>query len=245
MCDFQDGHQDWLHFVPAHRHLSTLFASNHDLACELRSRVGIAKSAFAQLSRPVLTNKHMPVKLRLQFFHSLISTKLFFVLGSWPTPTPKLLSGKKFDTNRGLLSHQRKSHRLFSLEHQFLQGRTCLHCGKFPWTTQRLQQHLAYIPKSLGYKPCYCALVSQQRQVPYAKDRNTTLRFAGLTRLQALQTAGPEVEQASATEVCRQAMLTELAACQGRLEIPFVPPQHDAWVNKLVRSSQTGLSSIV
>ena len=91
MCDFQDGHQDWLRFVPVCRHLGRLFASNYDLACELRSRVGTAKLAFAQLPRPVLTNKHMPVKLRLQFFHSLISTKLFFGLGSWSTPTPKLL----------------------------------------------------------------------------------------------------------------------------------------------------------
>ena len=65
--------------------------------------------------------------------------------------------------------------------------------------------------------------------MPHAKeDRNTTLRFAGLTRLEALQTAGPQVEQVSATEVRRHVMLTELAARQSRLEIPFVPPQHEA-----------------
>ena len=91
MCDFPDGETEWLHFVPAYRHLGTLFASSHDLTCELRARVGMAKAAFTQLSRPILANKNMPVHLRLQFFHSLVATKLFFGLGSWPTPTPKQL----------------------------------------------------------------------------------------------------------------------------------------------------------
>ena len=91
MCTFEDGKTEWLHFVPTYRHLGTLFASNHDLQCELRSRVGIAKSAFAQLARPILTNKNLPCKLRLQFFHSLIATKMFFGLGAWATPGPKQL----------------------------------------------------------------------------------------------------------------------------------------------------------
>ena len=86
---FEDGQTEWLHFVPTYRHLGTLFASNHPLHCELRSRVGMAKSAFAQLAKPILTNKFMPCKLRLQYFQSLIATKLYFGLGAWSTPTPK------------------------------------------------------------------------------------------------------------------------------------------------------------
>ena len=49
----------------------------------------MAKSAFAQLAKPILTNKFMPCKLRLQLFQSLIATKLYFGLGAWSAPTPK------------------------------------------------------------------------------------------------------------------------------------------------------------
>eukprot|EP00435_Cladocopium_sp_Y103_P038045 s36_g10.t1 len=89
LCEFPDGESTWLHFVAAYKHLGTVFASNHDLQCELRMRVGLAKQAFSQLSRPILTNRNMPLKLRLQMFNSLIATKLFFGLGAWTTPTPK------------------------------------------------------------------------------------------------------------------------------------------------------------
>ena len=322
----------WLHFVSSYKHLGTVFASNHDLMCELRARVGMSKSAFAQISRPILTNRNLPLHLRLQFFNSLIVTKLFFGLGSWPTPSPKQIQylqttlagmlrkvlrlgssfmpvdqvltlakcgdvrarlaadrllyaqrlyrtgpcflhhmiqreydcsefswlhglqadlnwlhqvapahlpsgwqedlselfslwqdptfrwpnvikkawklhlcqnaiiaeakhlhgnilknlrdagatfdnelpvrgesgssadcfcGKQFATQRGLLAHQRRAHQIFSVEHKFLQGCTCLHCGKYLWTTQRLQQHLAYIPRGLGHNPCFDALRAQ------------------------------------------------------------------------------------
>ena len=90
-CLFEDGGSEWLHFTSAYRHLGTQFTSSHDLACELRARAGIAKSTFAQLAKPILANKYMPAHLRLQFFHSLVATRLFFGLGSWPTPTPKQL----------------------------------------------------------------------------------------------------------------------------------------------------------
>ena len=95
--------------------------------------------------------------------------------------------GCVLSTKRGLLAHQRKAHALFSAEHQFLQGCTCLHCGKYLWSTQRLQQHLAYIPKTLGYNPCFHALQSQARQVPYCKvDDGCNASFAGLHRRECL-----------------------------------------------------------
>ena len=85
--------------------------------------------------------------------------------------------GRSFDTNRGLLAHQRRAHQIFSLERPFLQGCTCLHCGKFLWSTQRLQQHLAYIPKGLGYNPCYYALVEQGRQVRMLASDLSSMAF--------------------------------------------------------------------
>eukprot|EP00435_Cladocopium_sp_Y103_P007266 s228_g2.t1 len=81
-CSFDDGTQEWLHFVPAYRHFGPLFTSKHDLGCELSSRVGMAKSAFSQLAIRLLTNKHLPSAVRLHLFKSLVATKMFF--GRWP-----------------------------------------------------------------------------------------------------------------------------------------------------------------
>ena len=396
LCTFADGHTEWLHFTSAYRHLGTQFTSSHDdLTCELRTRVGMAKSAFAQLAKPILTNKNLPTKLRLQFFHSLVVTKMLFGLGSWPTPTPKQLQylqgafvallkrvlrvchlqlpadqlltlastpevrvklavecllyaqrlfrtgpaflhdllhcefacvegswmhglradlvwmeevcpgclpegwkdnltplfdlwqdprsqwvsivkrslkihliqnaimsdakklhravfrtlrmagatfdhateplglleekelcfcGRAFATRRGLLAHQRKTHRIFSLERPFLQGCTCLHCGKFLWSTQRLQQHLAYIPKRLGYNPCFAALSAQGRVVEYAKeDVGADAKFAGLSRRDALQVEGPPVCPLTLDDRRRANLHAELAVCHEKLRIPFVP----------------------
>ena len=90
-CFFEDGTEHWLHFVPAYKHLGTVFTSDHGLDLEISCRIGVAKAAFAHLSKPLLTNKHLPVKTRLQLFQALVGTKLFFGLGAWTTPTPKQL----------------------------------------------------------------------------------------------------------------------------------------------------------
>ena len=395
-CQFDDGTSEWLHFVSVYRHLGTLFASKHDLHCELKSRVGIAKAAFAQLAKPVLTNKHLPRRLRLQLFQSLVATKLYFGLGAWIAPNPKHLQyvqnalvgmlkrvlrlgqnhlsaervfvlaqtadvrsrlaierllyaqrlfrtgppflhhlihqefdrcnnswlhglkadlewmeqvnpnclpsdwstdmtalfdwwhdspttwiravkrtwnlhlaqnaiiadakflhagvfqnlklagatfdspldelneweesrecfcGLSFTTKRGLLAHQRKAHGLFSAERQFLQGCTCLHCGKFLWSTQRLQQHLAYIPKALGYNPCFHALQAQDRQVTYSRDDpGASSAFAGLHRRECLQTEGPMVCPITTQEIRRARTQQELEECKEKLLIHHQPP---------------------
>ena len=132
--------------------------------------------------------------------------------------------GQFFATKRGLLAHQRKTHALFSVERQFLQGCTCMQCGKFLWSTQRLQQHLAYIPKSLGYNPCFYALQTQSRQVPYGReDVGTTAAFAGLHRRECLQTAGPEVNPCTVWETQRARTQAELDECNQKLQIPHQP----------------------
>eukprot|EP00435_Cladocopium_sp_Y103_P027444 s3048_g6.t1 len=396
-CQFADGATSWLHFTATYRHLGTLFTSKHDLASELSFRVGMAKTAFNQLARPLLTNKHLPVALRLQFFNSLVATKLYFGLGAWVTPSPKQLQylqtfvvsllkrvlrighmyvppdrvlamagisdvrvrlaldrlmyaqrlfrtgpaflhnlihrefacvsgswlhglkadlawmeevlpnclpqnwatdltpmfdlwqsphspwdrlvkrcwkmhlaqtgimvdarrlhghvfrvlkqagatfnqpadasdvfgeefscfcGRNFASMRGLLAHQRRVHQMFSVERQFLQGCTCLHCGKFLWSTQRLQQHLAYIPKHLGYNPCFHALQSRARQVPYEKaDLCALPQFAGLNRRGALVTLGPSTNPRATQEVRHDQLTTELIHCRQQLEIRFAPDE--------------------
>ena len=85
-------HQDrqiFLHYVPCYKHLGTTFAANHGLEVELQQRIGLAQAAFGQVSRPILCNRHLPEHTRIQLFHTLIGSKLFFGLGAWQTPTTR------------------------------------------------------------------------------------------------------------------------------------------------------------
>eukprot|EP00435_Cladocopium_sp_Y103_P054828 s232_g18.t1 len=88
---FPDGSSSFIHFMPAYRHLGTLYTSDHKLDAEISARIGLAASAFSQLSRRLLTNRHLPCKLRLQLFGSLVLSKLYFAIGSWHTPTGRQL----------------------------------------------------------------------------------------------------------------------------------------------------------
>ena len=70
--------QAFVHFVPCYKHLGTIFSSSHTLDQELSLRIGMATSAFAQVSAPILCNRHLPEPLRLRLFKTLIESKLFF-----------------------------------------------------------------------------------------------------------------------------------------------------------------------
>ena len=112
---------------------------------------------------------------------------------------------------------------IFSQERQFLQGAVGLHCGRFCWTTQRLQQHLAYIPKKLGFNPCFQALTAQARQVPY-EAVSFPKHVQGLTRRESLPTLGPQTEQITVLTQKRQVWQQELEECKNQLEIHAMPP---------------------
>ena len=82
----------FLHYVPVYKHLGTIFAANHRLDAEISSRIGQAQAAFSQIARPILCNRHLPERTRVQLFQTLIGTKLFFGLGSWITPTQRQIT---------------------------------------------------------------------------------------------------------------------------------------------------------
>ena len=86
-CFMYQEKQVFLHYVPCYKHLGTTFAANHGLEVEIQQRIGLAQAAFGQVSRPILCNRHLPEHIRIQLFHTLIGTKLFFGLGAWQTPT--------------------------------------------------------------------------------------------------------------------------------------------------------------
>eukprot|EP00435_Cladocopium_sp_Y103_P010311 s2002_g2.t1 len=92
MCQLAVDKSAWLHFCPSYKHLGTFLAVDGGFQTELASRIGQAKSAFSALAKPVLGNRHIPVHVRLRLFHALVGTKLFFGLGSWPSPAGKSLS---------------------------------------------------------------------------------------------------------------------------------------------------------
>ena len=55
-----------------------------------------------------------------------------------------------FSTPQGVHLHRQKIHGVHSPEHHLLDSATCPACMKYLWSTQRLQQHLAYT------KPVLC-----------------------------------------------------------------------------------------
>lgn len=94
-CSLDRGRQAWLHVTASYRHLGTIFASRLDFGEELRHRLGQAASAFGAMRRQVFCNRHIPVRTRLQLFHALVCTRLYFGLGAWHTPQPSHLNQMK------------------------------------------------------------------------------------------------------------------------------------------------------
>ena len=79
------GQNVFLHYVPSCKHLGTIFAANHRIDLEIRCRIGQAQAAF----------NHLPECTRIQLFHTLIGTKLFFGLGAWTMPTHRQMAQLK------------------------------------------------------------------------------------------------------------------------------------------------------
>ena len=69
--------------------------------------------------------------------------------------------GRTFTTAQGLALHKRKVHKIFSPEHDLVAGAVCANCLKYFWTSARLQQHLAYMPRHGGVNQCYAALCAR------------------------------------------------------------------------------------
>ena len=104
----------FLHYVPSYKHLGTIFAANHRMDLEIRSRIGQAQAAFNLVSKPILTNRHLPERTRVQLFRSLVETKLFFGLGAWITPTHRQMAKIKAVLLRMLQKVLRLNHESIS-----------------------------------------------------------------------------------------------------------------------------------
>ena len=98
--------------------------------------------------------------------------------------------GQQFATNRALLAHQRKKHQMFSAERKFLAGSQCPNCLVEFWTTQRLQQHLAYIPRNGNANACYHALANSGVEFEYQCVKRPKA-LEGFNRVDSIAVSGP------------------------------------------------------
>ena len=170
------------------------------------------------------------------FFKTLRSSGANF----WPDPfamtgsdlTYSCACGRAFSTGQGLATHKRKAHGIFSPEHQFLQGATCPHCLKFFWSTQRLQQHLRYIPRKLGYNACFAALLA----AGYTADYEAVPRprhVQGLQRVETQPTFGPHMRQATSHDKALDRWGLELTELEAEDEVMVVPRNQETTITAL------------
>ena len=150
-CILPDGSQVWLHFEHTYRHLGTQYASDQTLATELMWRTGQASSAFQQLSRPLLTNKHLPEYLRLRMFKALVATRLFFGAGAWHTPTLRQMHKLRTTWTRLL----RRTLRINTANEHIPNLEVCLKAGEADIRAKLAYERLLYAQRFFAQAPAH------------------------------------------------------------------------------------------
>ena len=152
--------------------------------------------------------------------------------------------GRHFDTAQGLFTHKRKAHGVFSQEHDLLTGATCPVCMTHFWTTQRLQQHLAYISRRTGRNACYQVLRKSWYLAEYERTK-LPLRVLGMNRIEAIPTEGPAGHfppQQVAQIQSWQKEIQQLESRLGDIQLPRSPAEADEQLRDgLTRTTQTWL----
>eukprot|EP00435_Cladocopium_sp_Y103_P005101 s2179_g1.t1 len=133
--------------------------------------------------------------------------------------------GRTFSTPQGLALHKVRVHQQYSPEHRFINGASCPHCLRFFWTSARLQQHLAYMPRNGNINVCYQALIDAGYITEYqATQAPRALR--GVLRMDALQAAGPIglIKDTRIEEI--RLLEAELAQIADELIVKHTPVDH-------------------
>ena len=81
-CESNRDKSIWLHFKTTYKHSGFTYAASQSLEVEVRQRIGQDKRAMATLGRPILTNRHFPVHVRLRLFKVFVETRMFYGLGT-------------------------------------------------------------------------------------------------------------------------------------------------------------------
>ena len=149
------------------------------------------------------------------------------------SPDPKLLRLRErhfpcpdcdrwFTTPQGVSTHRRKVHGHFCPEHHLLDSATCPACLTYLWSTQRLQQHLSYMPRDGTPNVCFAYLQSIGYAVSYSVE-HLPRNQRGQSRLDALPVAGPYGNGPSATERRLAALRADRLALEAQY-LDFVQP---------------------
>ena len=118
-----------------------------------------------------------------------------------------------FTTPQGVHTHRRKVHGVYCPEHHLLDSATCPACLTFLWNTQRLQQHLSYMPRDGTPNACFAYLQTIGYSVSYSAT-HLPVAQRGQSRLDALPTDGPYGHGLSARERHLGALRSERQALE-------------------------------
>ena len=133
--------------------------------------------------------------------------------------------GRSFTTAQGLALHRVRAHQQFAPEHNFICGATCPQCLRFFWSSARLQQHLAYIPRGGGVNICFHALTKRGYTTEY-QAAEIPQHLHGAVRLDALQTPGPFGLIIPVQEREIAAVKEQISSLEEELTIKAVPENH-------------------
>lgn len=143
-----DGQTLRLALLAKYKHLGVQVASNHSMDLELEARICSAKSAFAVLARPLLTNRHFPLQVRLRLFQSLILTRLLFGAGAWPVLTVRQLDRMQ----KVLLSFLRRVLRLrIDGDHHVSNDELFVKTGTAPLRAMLAKERLLFAQQLFAY----------------------------------------------------------------------------------------------
>eukprot|EP00435_Cladocopium_sp_Y103_P015706 s4778_g3.t2 len=133
--------------------------------------------------------------------------------------------GKQFSTPQGLALHRVRAHQQYAPEHRFINGASCPNCLRFFWSSARLQQHLAYIPRGGGANRCYQALLDQNYSTDYQAEA-IPRPLCGALRLDALQAAGPLPLRPHAGLIAIEEIQDEINTIETELQVTVRPEDH-------------------
>eukprot|EP00435_Cladocopium_sp_Y103_P071207 s562_g37.t1 len=192
------------------------------------------KSLLKKAWRQCMAQEHMMIdvqQLHQQFFDVLRTAGAEFdpdFLQEHETRRDEVFQcpcGRQFDTPQGLALHRVRAHQQYAPEHQFISGASCPSCLRFFWSSARLQQHLAYIPRQGGINRCYQALVDAGYTTEYQAEL-IPRALQGTLRLDALQTYGPSTPLASCRHQEIQALHQAIAHLEEEQQVHVYPEDH-------------------
>ena len=149
---------------------------------------------------------------------------------------------KSFASKRALAVHQAKAHNMHAPEYKHASGGTCPVCLRHFWSTHRLRQHLAYMPRSGEVNACFSKLQLIEPEQGPPELIKITGDFRGINRLDSVTAAGPAAAPNHWEQGNRQALLRALADLDQQLLRAGVPLQPDHGFGHELRTQLTTAS---